>query len=89
MWKKLKRHFNDPTSSNAGGEKDHLALQQQIQSLKLELAEREQTIAGLNQSLEKQRSNENKLAGEKAKAQIESLMAGVSAVQESTGSEEN
>ncbi len=79
MWKKLKRLFNDPTTNDAVSEKDSLALQQQIQSLKLELAEREQTIAGLNQRLEKQRSNENKLAGEKARAQMESLVAEASA----------
>lgn len=75
MWKKLKKFFNDPATSNAGGEINPLELQQQIQSLKLELAEREQTIVVLNQRLEKQRTNENRLAVEKARTKTESLMA--------------
>jgi multidrug efflux pump subunit AcrA (membrane-fusion protein) len=79
MWKKLTALFNNHPTVNLNTDNDCLALKQQVQSLELELLEREQTIAGLKSSLEKLRTGENSLASEKAKAQIENMMADASA----------
>jgi len=79
MWKKLTALFNNQPTTNSNTAEDCLALKQQVQSLKLEISEREQTIAGLKNSLEKLRTGENNLASEKAKAQIENVMADASA----------
>jgi molecular chaperone GrpE (heat shock protein) len=79
MWKKFTALFNNNPTATPGTEEDCLALKQQVQSLELELLEREQTIAGLKSSLEKLRTGENSLASEKAKAQIENMMADASA----------
>jgi len=79
MWKKLTALLNNHPTVNLNMEEDYLALKQQVQSLKLELSERESMIAGLKDSLEKLRTGENNLAVEKAKAQFENLMADASA----------
>ena len=78
MWKKLTALFNNHPTVNLNTDNDCLALKQQVQSLKLELLEREQTIVGLKDSLEKLRAGEKKQVAEKAKSQIENLMVDAS-----------
>jgi hypothetical protein len=79
MWKKLTALFNNHPTVNLNTDNDCLALKQQVQSLKLELLEREQTIVGSKDSLEKLRAGEKNQVAEKAKAQIENMMADASA----------
>jgi molecular chaperone GrpE (heat shock protein) len=56
-----------------------LVLEREVQSLRLELAERERSVAGLKSELERQRNNQNAYIDAAVRDKIERLMIGAAA----------
>jgi len=76
MFDWLKRLFG---GSGKASQADALALQREAQSLRLELEQRDKTIASLTEQLERQRAGEQARVGESVGAHVERLLSSAAA----------
>jgi molecular chaperone GrpE (heat shock protein) len=79
MWNWLKGLFKQPQAAALADDEWVLTLEREMQSLRLELAERDQMVANLKQELERQRTGESTRIIEAAKTQVEQLLTDVAA----------
>jgi len=74
MWKWLRALLGAKPREEEGADDRTLALQGEIQGLRLELGERERAVASLRTELERQRKAEGGRVGEAVESQKERLM---------------
>ncbi len=79
MWNWFKGLFKQSQVGSPDEDKRLLALDRDLQILRLELSERDQLITSLKQELERQRTGENTRIIEAAKTQVEQLLTDVAA----------
>ncbi|HAZ45637.1 MAG TPA: nucleotide exchange factor GrpE [Cyanobacteria bacterium UBA11371] len=79
MLKRLKGLFQKPQALPTADEERSLTLDRDIQTLRLELSERDQQITNLKQELERQRTSENTRISAAVQTQIEQLLTDTAA----------
>ena len=79
MLKRLKGLFQKPQALPPADDERSLTLDRDIQTLRLELSERDQQITNLKQELERQRTSENTRISAAVQTQIEQLLTDTAA----------
>lgn len=75
----LRRVLSKPEADEDRNDERALALEREIQTLRLDLEERERSLAGLKKELERKRNGESARVNEMAQSQIERLLADTAA----------